>query len=107
MTVYVPIVNKQLKVEENIKMIKLEQDGYCFISTSGITYDLLEGVTMGANQTYTSDIIFIMLQKPFLYKVDSPFVDFFYGAFFINESLEECNAIISEMVLEYERRNNL
>lgn len=88
-------------------MIKLDQEGYYFISTSGITYELLEGVTMGAKEQYTSDIIFIILQNPYLYKVDTPYVNFFYGASFINESLDEYNEIIKEMVLEYERRNNL
>ena len=88
-------------------MIKLDQDGYYFISTSGITYELLDGVTMGARQTYTSDIIFVKLLNEQIYQVDSALVGFFYGASFINESIEEYNKIIGEMVLEYERRNNL
>lgn len=88
-------------------MIKLDKEGYYFISPSGITYDLLEGVTMGANTQYTSDIIFIMLQNPFIYKVDTPLVNFVHGASFISEEIEEYNKTIGEMVLEYERRNNL
>ena len=88
-------------------MIKLNSDGFCFISPSGIAYDLLEGVTMGASTQYTSDIIFIMLQNTFLHQVDTPFVNYVYGATFLNDDIEEFNKIIGEMVLEYERRNNL
>lgn len=88
-------------------MIKLDQEGYYFISSSGISYELLEGVTMGAKEQYTSDVIFVKLLNEQIYQVDSPLVGFFYGASFINESIEEYDQIIKEMVLEYERRNNL
>ena len=87
-------------------MIKLEQDGYIYISQAGFKYELLEGVSIGSSLQYTSDIIFIMFSDLNI-KVDTPFVNFFYGATFMNESLEEYDAIISEMVLEYERRNHL
>jgi hypothetical protein len=87
-------------------MIKLENDGYVYISKSGLKYELLEGVTMGAKTSYTSDIIFIMLSDIDL-KIETPFVNFFYGASFINESIEEYEKIIGEMVEEYEKNNKL
>lgn len=87
-------------------MIKLEKEGYIYISQAGLKYELLEGVSIGSTPQYTSDIIFVMLSNLEV-TVDTPLVNFFYGASFINESIEEYNKIIGEMVLEYERRNNL
>lgn len=88
-------------------MIKLENQGYTYTSKAGIKYELLEGVSIGSTPQYTSDIIFIMLENPFLYEVNSPFVNFFYGASFIDQSIEEYEKIIDSMVEKYERENNL
>lgn len=88
-------------------MIQLQKEGYIYISKAGIEYELLEGVSIGSSPQYTSDIIFIMLKNPFFYEVDTSFVNFFYGATFIDQSIEEYEKIIASMVLEYERRNNL
>ena len=87
-------------------MIKLEKEGYIFISEKGLKYELLEGVSIGSTPQYTSDIIFIMFSDLDI-KVDTPLVNFLYGATFINECLEEYNSMIGEMVREFERRNNL
>ena len=87
-------------------MIKLEKEGYVYISKKGLKYELLEGVTMGSTPQYTSDIIFIMLSDLDVH-VDTPFVNFFYGATFLNDSIEEYNNMIRDLVKEYERRNNL
>lgn len=87
-------------------MIKLENEGYIYISKKGLKYELLEGVSIGSTPTYTSDIIFIMLCDLDV-SVDTPLVNFFYGATFMNDSIEEYNDIIREMVKEFERRNNL
>ena len=87
-------------------MIKLEKEGYVYISRKGLKYELLEGVSIGSTPHYTSDIIFIMLSDLDV-KVDTPLVNFLYGATFINESITEYNNLIGEMVEEFERRNNL
>lgn len=87
-------------------MIKLEKEGYIFISKKGLKYELLEGVSIGSTPQYTSDIIFIIFSNLDI-KVDTPLVNFLYGATFINECLEEYNSMIGEMVEEFERRNNL
>lgn len=87
-------------------MIKLEKEGYIFISEKGLKYELLEGVSIGSTPQYTSDIIFIMFSDLDI-KVDTPLVNFLYGATFINESIEEYNSMIGEMVQEFEMRNNL
>lgn len=87
-------------------MIKLEKEGYTYTSKAGFKYELLEGVSIGSTPQYTSDIIFIMFSDLDI-KVDTPLVNFLYGATFINECIEEYNNMIGEMVGEYERRNNL
>jgi len=44
-------------------MIKTNEEGYIFVSKSRKEYSLLEGVTFGDLETYTSDIVFIMDDK--------------------------------------------
>ena len=44
-------------------MLKLKEDGYVYVSDRGIEYELLEGMSIGAERKYTSDIIFIMLNN--------------------------------------------
>ena len=87
-------------------MIRLEKEGYTYVSKRGLKYELLEGVSIGSTPSYTSDIIFIILSNLGV-TVDTPLVNFLYGATFINESIEEFNSMIGEMVEEFERRNNL
>ncbi len=89
-------------------MIKLNNEGYYFISDSGIRYELLEGVSIGGKRQYTSDIIFIMLaDENYLDKVDSYFVGFWFGATFLGESLDEYNECINKSVTKYEKENNI
>lgn len=89
-------------------MIKLNNEGYYFISDSKIKYELLEGVSIGGEKLYTSDVIFIMLaDENYLDKVDNYFVDFLFGASFLGESLDECNEYINKSVTKYEKENNI
>lgn len=92
-------------------MIKLKSDGYVFVSDLGIEYELLEGVSMGAEKQYTSDIVFIMLMDA-NYNVDTNFVDYVYGAtLWKDESnknyIEDCVETIRASVKKYEERNNI
>ena len=92
-------------------MIKLKSDGYVFISDLGIEYELLEGVSMGADKQYTSDIVFIMLMDA-NYNIDTNFVDYVYGAtLWKDESnknyIEDCVEMIRASVKKYEERNNI
>ena len=92
-------------------MIKLKSDGYVYISDLGIEYELLEGVSMGADKQYTSDIVFIMLMDA-NYNVDTNFVDYVYGAtLWKDESnknyIEDCVETIRASVKKYEERNNI
>lgn len=88
-------------------MLKLETDGYVFISESGIEYELLEGVSIGADRQYTSDIIFIMLTDPD-YNVDNNVVGWLFGSSSMLEdrtSLNSYKESIKQIVTEFENRN--
>ena len=87
-------------------MIKLSYDGYVFISDSGIEYCLLEGVSIGHLETYTSDTIFIMMDD-YRYECSNPFVGFLRGATFLAEHQEEYNKQIQYLVNIYESTSNL
>ena len=88
-------------------MIELTDQGYVFISKSGVEYELLEGLSMGTNNRYTSDIIFIMLSDERYATEMNPFVNFLHGATLIEDSFEEYNEVIGEYVEEYEKKNNI
>lgn len=88
-------------------MIKLKNDGYVYISKNDIEYDLLEGVTIGANQPYTSDIIFVMLSDGMKYDIVNCYVDHIYGANFFDKEIEEYDLYITNMVDAFENRHNL
>ena len=91
-------------------MIKLGDEGYYFTSKSGIKYDLYEGLTMGGPRRYTSDAIFIMLSdERYLEKCDANgwLVDYWMGATFLSENLEEYNNDIEYLVSEYEKKNGI
>ena len=85
-------------------MIKMTEDGYVFISKNGIQYDLLEGLTFGQKQRYTSDIIFVLLGSPD-YNAEDNFVGYLYGAMFFENDLEEYEKSIGRMVDEFEEKN--
>lgn len=87
-------------------MIKLKNDGYVFISDLGIEYELLEGVSIGAEKQYTSDVIFIMLMDA-NYNADTHFVDYLFGATTLENRIEEYEESIKEIVRAYEKRNNI
>lgn len=87
-------------------MIKLKNDGYVFISDLGIEYELLEGVSIGAEKQYTSDVIFIMLMDA-NYNVDTNFIDYLFGATTLENRIEEYEENIKEIVRTYEKRNNI
>ena len=87
-------------------MIKLSYDGYIFISDSGIEYDLLEGVTMGRPERYTSDKIFIILND-FRYEEQHSLVGYLWGASHLKDSIEVYNDHISELVNSFESSHQL
>lgn len=82
-------------------MIKTNEEGYIFVSKSGKEYSLLEGVTFGDLETYTSDIVFIMDDKDENTKPE--LVYWMYGAAFV----KELNEYIEDVVAEYERKKEV
>ncbi len=87
-------------------MIKLKNDGYVYVSDLGIEYELLEGVSIGSEKQYTSDIIFIMLMDA-NYNADTHFVDYLFGATTMENRIDEYEESIREIVRAYEKRNNI
>lgn len=87
-------------------MIYIKEDGYVFISDIGIEYELLEGVSIGAEKRYTSDIIFIMLIDA-NYNVDTNCVGYLFGATIIDGYIDTYQESIKELVSEYEKRNSI
>lgn len=88
-------------------MIKINSEGYYFVSDSGIRYDLFEGVSMWGDRQYTSDIIFIVISG-LNNEIDTPadhFVGYMYGASFLSDNIGEYEGYISEMVEEYEQKH--
>ena len=85
-------------------MLKLKEDGYVFVSDRGIEYELLEGMSIGSEQKYTSDIIFIMLNNA-EYNVDNNVVGYLFGADIFLEDSRYYEESIKEMVDEFENRN--
>lgn len=88
-------------------MLQLKDDGYVFVSDSGIEYELLEGVSIGANKQYTSDIIFIMLLDCD-YNVDNNVVGWLFGSSSMFDSEADTKSYeesIRYIVNEFEKRN--
>lgn len=85
-----------------------EREGYRFLSDSGISYALLEGVCMGGgiSNRMTSDIYFIMLDDPD-YNVDNNVVGWSFGASALDENNENCLEYIIAEVNEFEERNHI
>lgn len=89
-------------------MIRLDNEGYYFVSSSGIRYCLYEGNTFGGKQIYTSDTIFIMLADDRYYdKVKTHFVNYYMGLSFFEKDMEEYNEALSDFIMEYEKENNI
>lgn len=88
-------------------MLKKTTKGFVYISLkTNIHYALLEGITIGGDKRYTSDIIFIMLTDPD-YNVDNNVVGFLFGADAMKTNPEGYEESIKEIVDEFEGRNNL
>lgn len=79
-------------------------NGYKFYSKRGITYNLLEGVSIGSMKQKTSDIVFIMLGSP-NYNVEDLFVGYFFGAYNFADNPYLFEERIAEIVEEYEKEN--
>ena len=85
-------------------MIKLTNEGYVFVSKKGIMYDLLEGMSIGAEKQYTSDIIFIFLYDAD-YNVKDNFVGYLFGAGTMQNDIKGYEETIGKIVDEYEEKN--
>ena len=85
-------------------MLKLKEDGYVYVSDRGIEYELLEGMSIGSERKYTSDIIFIMLNNA-EYNVEDHIVGYLFGASVLERQLMDYDESIKAMVDEFEKRN--
>lgn len=85
-------------------MLKLKEDGYVYVSDRGIEYELLEGMSIGSERKYTSDIIFIMLNNA-EYNVEDHIVGYLFGASVFERQLMDYDESIKAMVDEFEKRN--
>lgn len=88
-------------------MLQLKDDGYVYISDSGIEYELLEGVSIGADKQYTSDVVFITLFNC-NYNVDNNVVGWLFGSstmFDSEANVKSYEESINEIVSEFEKRN--
>ena len=85
-------------------MLKLKEDGYVYVSDRGIEYELLEGMSIGANKRYTSDIIFIILNNA-EYNVEDHIVGYLFGASVLEGQLMDYDKSIKAMVDEFEEKN--
>ena len=76
-------------------MLKLKEDGYVYVSDRGIEYELLEGMSIGANKRYTSDIIFIILNDA-EYNVEEHIVGYLFGASVLERQLMDYDELITD-----------
>ena len=92
-------------------LVKNKNEFWDYVSENGITYELLEGSTIGGNTTYTSDICFILLDDSDAeYSEmlgDERFVGFMYGATFLTDTnpdtRDEFTGYIKKIVDQYEK----
>lgn len=85
-------------------MFELKNDGYVYISDNGIEYELLEGMSVGTPDRYTSDIIFIMLDNEYL-EVDNSVVGYFFCAENFKDNPNDYEQFIKETIDKFEKRN--
>lgn len=85
-------------------MLKLKSDGYVYVSDRGIEYELLEGMSIGTELKYTSDIIFIVLNNA-EYNVEDHIVGYLFGASIFERQLMDYDESIKELVNDFEKRN--
>lgn len=89
-------------------MIKRNNEGYYFISKNGIRYDLYEGITIGGDKQYTSDLFFIFLSDKIAKEnCDEWLVDFYAGAYWLNENPYDYEEDIAYIIDRFEQRHNL
>ena len=79
------------------------------MSDSGIKYDLYEGLTIGNERRYTSDMVFVVLSdRRYLDNVGNLVVGGFFGAGFFDAAKDsEDDLYIGYIVQEYEKKNNI
>ena len=85
-------------------MLKRNNEGYYF-QTETREYSLLEGVTIGGEKTYTSDMLFIVDDKD----IDKPVkvVGVLFGAFQLDENnkyRDDYIELIESLITKYEKR---
>ena len=85
-------------------MLKLKKDGYVYVSDRGIEYELLEGMSIGVERKYTSDIIFIILNNA-EYNVEDHIVGYLFGASVFERQLMDYDESIKSIVDDYEKKN--
>lgn len=85
-------------------MLKLKEDGYVYVSNRGIEYELLEGMSIGAERKYTSDIIFIVINNA-EYNVEDLVVGYLFGASVFERQLMDYDESIKAIVDDFEKRN--
>lgn len=85
-------------------MLKLESDGFKYISDKGIEYTLLEGMSLGVEPRFTSDIIFIFLDSAD-YNVENHVVGYLFGASIFEMYPVSYEESIKNLVDEYEKQN--
>lgn len=85
-------------------MLKLKEDGYVYVSDRGIEYELLEGMSIGVERKYTSDIIFIILNNA-EYNVEDHIVGYLFGASVFERQLMDYDESIKSIVDDYEKKN--
>lgn len=85
-------------------MLKLKEDGYVYVSDRGIEYELLEGMSIGSERKYTSDIIFIILNNA-EYNVEDHIVGYLFGASVLERQLMDYDESIKSIVDDYEKKN--
>lgn len=85
-------------------MLKLKSDGYVYVSDKGIEYELLEGMSIGTERKYTSDIIFIVLNNA-EYNVEDHIVGYLFGASVFERQLMDYDESIKAIVDDFEKKN--
>lgn len=85
-------------------MLKLKSDGYVYVSDRGIEYELLEGMSIGTERKYTSDIIFIVLNNE-EYNVEDHIVGYLFGASVFERQLMDYDESIKAIVDDFEKKN--
>lgn len=84
-----------------------DESGYMmFKSDNEVKYELLEGHTMGGDQVYTSDIVFVMLgYYEQLWPQPDGFVGWFFGATELEKMDEDSINYLDSVVSEWEKEH--